>query len=165
MTTVLQRSQDTERTFLFSETLRCRLASLLPTEAQGELLLQFYSGPSSQLPRMLTTGSASCDTGRLVTMWHEAALELPSNSRPITCALRVKGGVRGHPSHKDSISYLSRRGFHGDNTGSNPVGDANITNNLQNSGRKNVGLKRFDKDFHLWKAVVTLHCLRSPMCP
>src|SRR6185503_11555825 len=41
--------------------------------------------------------------------------------------------------------------FHGDNTGSNPVGDANKTSNLQNSGRKNVGLKRFDKDFPLWK--------------
>jgi len=43
-----------------------------------------------------------------------------SNSGPITCAERAKEGVREPPVPN----------FHGDNTGSNPVGDANNFNNL-----------------------------------
>src|ERR1700688_5233039 len=35
--------------------------------------------------------------------------------------------------------------FHGDNTGSNPVGDANKTNNLEKIDPKPEGLKGFDK--------------------
>src|ERR1700761_4142585 len=46
--------------------------------------------------------------------------------------------------------------FHGGNTGSNPVGDAKKTKDLQNSARKNVGLKRFDKDFRLRETRILL---------
>jgi hypothetical protein len=36
----------------------------------------------------------------------------------------------GHPLPLESISYASLSGFHGGNTGSNPVGDANILDGL-----------------------------------
>ena len=46
--------------------------------------------------------------------------------------------------------------FHGGNTGSNPVGDAKKTKDLRDSARKNVGLKRFDKDFRLRETRILL---------
>ena len=44
--------------------------------------------------------------------------------------------------------------FHGGNTGSNPVGDANKTKDLKVLSSKNVGLKRFDKDFRVLKVLL-----------
>ena len=37
-----------------------------------------------------------------------------------------------HPCRVVSVTYLQLRPFHGGNTGSNPVGDANLINHLRN---------------------------------
>ena len=46
--------------------------------------------------------------------------------------------------------------FHGDNTGSNPVGDANKTKNLEKIKPKREGLKGFDKKKPLSGFIVVL---------
>jgi hypothetical protein len=49
-----------------------------------------------------------------------------------------------HPCRVVSVTYRTLRPFHGGNTGSNPVGDANTTKDLLESGHFAVGLKGFD---------------------
>src|ERR1700758_5155076 len=49
-----------------------------------------------------------------------------------------------HPCRVVSVTYRKLRPFHGGNTGSNPVGDANKTKDLLESGHFAVGLKGFD---------------------
>ena len=46
--------------------------------------------------------------------------------------------------------------FHGGNTGSNPVGDANKIKHLRASLPKNMGSKRFNKDFRVPEPVELL---------
>ena len=44
-----------------------------------------------------------------------------------------------HPCRVVSVTYRKLRPFHGGNTGSNPVGDANIPKDLQESALENQG--------------------------
>jgi hypothetical protein len=57
----------------------------------------------------------------------------------------TKHAFRSHPRRVFSISYLLTGFFHGGNTGSNPVGDANKINDLLEFDLFAEGLKRFDK--------------------
>jgi hypothetical protein len=52
---------------------------------------------------------------------------------------------RSHPRRVFSASYSLTGFFHGGNTGSNPVGDANKINDLLELGLFAEGLKGFDK--------------------
>jgi len=53
--------------------------------------------------------------------------------------------VRRYPCRLIPITYSNSLHFHGGNTGSNPVGDANKIKNLLDSDLGTEGLKRFDK--------------------
>ena len=50
-----------------------------------------------------------------------------------------------HPPRPRRLARPRTPPFHGDNTGSNPVGDANKTNELEKIDPKTEGLKGFDK--------------------
>ena len=54
-----------------------------------------------------------------------------------------------YPCHLISTTYQALSHFHGDNTGSNPVGDANTINNLDELPIFAAGPKRSIKDFIL----------------
>ena len=51
-----------------------------------------------------------------------------------------------YPCHLVSTSYQALSHFHGDNTGSNPVGDANKIKSLEKIEPKPEGLKGFDNE-------------------
>jgi hypothetical protein len=57
----------------------------------------------------------------------------------------TKHAFGSHPRRVFSISYLLTGFFHGGNTGSNPVGDANNLNDLSELRLFAEGLKGFDK--------------------
>src|ERR1700758_336329 len=56
-----------------------------------------------------------------------------------------KRAVRRYPCRLIPITYSNSLHFHGGNTGSNPVGDANKINDLLESGLLAEGLIGFDK--------------------
>ena len=58
--------------------------------------------------------------------FNEGSIKLPQGS---------KTAFQSQPCHWFTISYSRWRPFHGGNTGSNPVGDANHFNNLQEQPR------------------------------
>ena len=68
-------------------------------------------------------------------MTHGVSLQTALNLDPFmiheTFLCLTETAFGSHPCRVVSVTYRKLRPFHGGNTGSNPVGDANLINHLQ----------------------------------